>query len=158
MRARLLLLAPLAAVAALATVAVADGAAAPSKAPSKASAKAATVSVRRTRVGRVLVDAQGRTLYLFMKDTHDKSACAGACAKGWPPLLTTATPKAGKGAEAKLLGTTVRRSGRQVTYAGHPLYTYIGDKRAGQTHGEGSTAFGASWYAVAADGRRVDKS
>jgi predicted lipoprotein with Yx(FWY)xxD motif len=150
MRARPLLLALLAAVAVLATDAVGSGVAAPSK--------PATVSVRKTKLGRILVDAQGRTLYLFMKDAHGKSACAGACAKGWPPLLTSGKPKAGKGAEAKLLGTTVRKSGTQVTYAGHPLYMYAGDTKAGQTNGEGSKAFGAAWYALAASGRRIDKS
>jgi predicted lipoprotein with Yx(FWY)xxD motif len=148
MRARPLLIALLAALAVLAAVAQSSGAAA---------SKSATVSVRKTKLGRVLVDAQGRTLYLFMKDTNDKSACAGACAKGWPPLLTNAKPKAGTGAEAKLLGTTVRTSGRQVTYDGHPLYTYAGDSRAGQTNGEGSNAFGAAWYVLAPSGHRIDK-
>jgi predicted lipoprotein with Yx(FWY)xxD motif len=149
MRARPLLIALLAALAVLATVAASSGAAA---------SKAATVSVRTTKLGRVLVDAQGRTLYLFMKDKRGRSACAGACANGWPPLLTTGTPKAGAGAESKLLGTTVRKSGRQVTYDGHPLYTYAGDSKAGQTNGEGSNAFGAAWYVLAPNGHRIDKS
>jgi predicted lipoprotein with Yx(FWY)xxD motif len=93
-----------------------------------------------------------------MKDTNDKSACAGACATGWPPLLTTSKPTAGMGIRSKLLGTTVRKSGRQVTYDGHPLYTYAGDSRAGQTNGEGSNAFGAAWYVLAPSGHRIDKS
>jgi predicted lipoprotein with Yx(FWY)xxD motif len=149
MRARPLLIALLAALAVLATVAVASGAAA---------SKSATVSVRTTKLGRVLVNAQGRTLYLFMKDKNGKSACAGACATGWPPLLTSGKPKAGAGVESKLLGTTVRKSGRQVTYDGHPLYTYAGDSKAGQTNGEGSNAFGAAWYVLAPNGHRIDKS
>jgi predicted lipoprotein with Yx(FWY)xxD motif len=149
MRARPLLIALLAALAVFATVAASSGAAA---------SKPATVSVRKTKLGRVLVDAQGRTLYLFMKDKNDKSACAGACATGWPPLLTSGKPKAGTGVASKLLGTTVRRSGRQVTYDGHPLYTYAGDSRAGQTNGEGSNAFGAAWYVLAPNGHRIDKS
>jgi predicted lipoprotein with Yx(FWY)xxD motif len=149
MRARPLHIALLAALAVLAAVAQSSGAAA---------SKSATVSVRKTKLGRVLVDAQGRTLYLFMKDKNDKSACAGACATGWPPLLTNGKPKAGAGAASKLLGTTVRRSGRQVTYDGHPLYTYAGDSKAGQTNGEGSNAFGAAWYVLAPNGHRIDKS
>ena len=148
MRARFLLLAVLAALAVLA-VAAASGSAASGH---------ATVSVRKTKLGRVLVDAQGRTLYLFMKDKNDKSACAGSCATFWPPLLTHGKPKAGKGVQAKLLGTTVRKSGRQVTYDGHPLYRYAGDKKAGQTNGEGSTAFGAAWYVLAPSGHKIDKS
>jgi predicted lipoprotein with Yx(FWY)xxD motif len=149
MRARPLLIALLAALAVLATVAAASGSAATGR---------ATISVRKTKLGRVLVDGSGRTLYLFMKDRHDKSACGGACATQWPPLLTTGTPKAGHGVRAKLLGTTVRKSGRQLTYDGHPLYRYAFDAKAGQTKGEGSTAFGAPWYVLAPNGHRIDKS
>jgi predicted lipoprotein with Yx(FWY)xxD motif len=152
MRARPLLIALLAVVAAL-TVAIGGASAA-----SKASGKAATVSVRKTKLGRILVDAQGRTLYDFVKDKNDKSACAGACAKFWPPLMTTGKPKAGKGVHAKLLGTTVRKAGRQVTYDGHPLYTYAGDTTPGQTTGEGLNQFGAEWYAVSPQGTKVEKA
>ena len=148
-RARPLIVALVVGLAVFGTVAVTSGSAASGR---------ATVSVRKTKLGRVLVDAQGRTLYLFMKDKSDKSTCAGACAKGWPPLLTNGKPKAGKGAESKLLGTTARKSGTQVTYAGHPLYTFAGDTRAGQTNGEGSKAFGAAWYVLAPNGHRIDKS
>jgi predicted lipoprotein with Yx(FWY)xxD motif len=146
----------IAALAALAVPALATGVA--TAGTSAAASKAATVSVRKTSLGRALVDSQGRTLYLFMKDKGAKSACAGACATGWPPLLTHGKPKAGSGAEAKLLGTTVRKSGTQVTYDGHPLYTFAGDSKAGQTNGEGSTAFGAPWYVLAPSGHRIDKS
>ena len=154
MRARPLLLLALAALVAVAALAVVTGAAG---AASKAPGKAATVDVRKTKLGRVLVDAQGRTLYDFVKDRHGKSACAGACAKFWPPLMTTGKPKAGRGVQAKLLGTTVRRAGRQVTYAGRPLYTYAGDKKAGQTNGQGSTNFGAAWWVLAPNGHQITK-
>jgi predicted lipoprotein with Yx(FWY)xxD motif len=149
MRARSILLVLIAALAVLGTVAVTSGSAASGK---------ATVSIRTTKLGRILVDQQGRTLYLFMKDKNDKSACAGACAVGWPPLLTNGKPNAGKGVQSKLLGTTVRKSGMQVTYAGHPLYMFFGDHKAGQTNGEGSTAFGAAWYVLGANGQKIDKS
>jgi predicted lipoprotein with Yx(FWY)xxD motif len=124
---------------------------------SAAASKAATVSVRNTKLGRVLVDSQGRTLYLFLKDKNGKSACAGACATAWPPLMTHGKPKAGSGVEAKLLGTTVRKSGTEVTYAGHPLYTYVGDTKAGQTNGQRSTSFGAPWYVLAPSGHQITK-
>ena len=154
MRARRLLHILLATIAAVAALAVATGAA---TAASKSSSKPAVVSVRRTKLGRILVDAQGRTLYDFVKDKHGRSACAGACAKFWPPLMTTGKPKAGKGVEAKLLGTTVRRGGRQVTYNGHPLYTFLLDKKAGQTKGQGSTNFGAAWWVLAPNGHQITK-
>jgi predicted lipoprotein with Yx(FWY)xxD motif len=154
MRARSLLLLSIAALAAVAALAVLTGSAG---AAPKASGKAATVDVRKTKLGTVLVDARGRTLYDFVKDKNGKSACAGACAKFWPPLMTTGKPKAGKGVRAKLLGTTKRSNGTQVTYDGHPLYTYAGDKKAGQTSGQGSTNFGAAWWVLAPNGHQITK-
>src|SRR4051794_1267996 len=126
-------------------------------ATTSAASKAPTVSIRKTNLGRVLVDGRGRTLYLFGKDKRDKSTCAGACAADWPPLMASGKPKAGAGVGAKLLGTTVRKAGRQVTYAGHPLYTYVGDSKAGQTNGENLSAFGAIWDALAPSGHRIAK-
>lgn len=122
--------------------------------------KAATIQLKKVgRLGKVLVNGHGQTLYLFEKDKHGKSACSGACAAQWPPAFTTGKPAAGRGVSASKLGTTKRRDGRlQVTYNGHPLYAYIGDSRAGQAHGEGSKAFGAGWYVVNARGNKVDKS
>jgi len=154
MRARSLLLLVIAALAAVAALAILTGAAG---AAPKASGKAATVDVRKTKLGTVLVDAQGRTLYDFAKDKNGKSACAGACAKFWPPLMTSGRPKAGTGAQAKLLGTTKRANGTQVTYAGHPLYRYAGDTKAGQTNGQGSTNFGAAWWVLAPNGHQITK-
>jgi predicted lipoprotein with Yx(FWY)xxD motif len=148
MKARTLLLALIAAVAVAATVAVATGSAATGR---------ATVSVRKTKLGTVLVDQRGRALYDFVKDKKNKSMCGGSCATFWPPLLTNGRPKAGKGAESKLIGTTVRKSGMQVTYGGHPLYTYAGDTKAGQTNGQGSTNFGAAWWVLAPSGHQITK-
>ncbi len=117
----------------------------------------AFVALGKTALGTVLVDARGRTLYLFEKDKRGKSACYGACAAYWPPLLSSAKPRQGKGVRASLLGLTTRTDGkRQVTYAGHPLYRFIGDKQAGQTTGEGLTDFGAAWDAIASSGRAVE--
>jgi len=116
----------------------------------------AVVSVARTRLGAVLVDAQGRTLYLFDGDPPGQSACSAACAAIWPPLTTKGPPATGQGAIRSELGST-RRSGGilQVTYHGHPLYLYLGDSGAGQTTGEGVNQFGAQWWAISAAGQRI---
>jgi predicted lipoprotein with Yx(FWY)xxD motif len=128
-----------------------------SSASSPQASKGARVALGKTALGKVLVDAQGRTLYLFEKDKRGRSACHGACATYWPPLVSSAKPRAARGVRASLLGLTKRTNGkRQVTYAGHPLYTFIADKKAGQTTGEGLNNFGAAWDAVAASGRAVE--
>ena len=115
------------------------------------------VAVASSKLGRILVDRRGRTLYLFEKDKNGKSACYGACASYWPPLLTRAKPVAGARVKAKVLGVTRRKNGtRQVTYAGHPLYRYVADSKAGQTTGEGSTLFGAGWDVVAPSGKKIE--
>jgi predicted lipoprotein with Yx(FWY)xxD motif len=119
----------------------------------------ATVSLRKTKLGPILVNSRGHTLYLFAKDRNGNSACSGSCAKFWPPLLSQGKPTAGPGVKPSLIGTTRRSNGsRQVTYNRHPLYTYALDKRAGQTKGEGNSAFGAKWYAVSAKGTAVVKT
>jgi predicted lipoprotein with Yx(FWY)xxD motif len=119
----------------------------------------ATVSLRKTNLGLILVNARGRTLYLFAKDRNGKSACSGSCARFWPPLLSRGKPTAGPGVKRLLLSTTRRSTGSlQVTYNRHPLYTYALDKQAGQTKGQGSLAFGAKWWAVSAKGTAVVKA
>jgi predicted lipoprotein with Yx(FWY)xxD motif len=123
-----------------------------------ASQTSGTVSLRKTTLGLILVNSRGHTIYLFAKDRSGKSACNGSCAKFWPPLLSRGKPTAGSGIRASMLGTTRRSDGSsQVTYNKHPLYTFALDKRAGQTRGEGNSAFGARWYAVSAAGRAVVK-
>jgi predicted lipoprotein with Yx(FWY)xxD motif len=121
---------------------------------SSATSQPATVKTGTSALGRIVVDGRSHTLYLFQKDKKGKSACSGACAQNWPPLLTKGKPKAGAGASASLLGTTKRSDGTtQVTYNKHPLYTFVGDGGAkGATKGEGINAFGARWYVVAARG------
>jgi predicted lipoprotein with Yx(FWY)xxD motif len=145
------------AVASLAGAVLAAGAHGMTSSSATTRAKGALVALGKTGLGRVLVDARGRTLYLFDKDKHGRSACSGACARYWPPLVSSTRPQAGKGVRPSLLGVTKRPDGkRQVTYAGHPLYTYIGDGHAGQATGEGLTDFGATWDAVAASGRAIE--
>ena len=121
---------------------------------SSATSKPATVKTGTSSLGRIIVDGQSHTLYLFEKDKGAKSACSGACAQNWPPLLTKGAPKAGLSAKASLLGTIKRADGTtQVTYNKHPLYTFLGDAgKRGSTKGEGLSAFGAKWYVVAAKG------
>jgi predicted lipoprotein with Yx(FWY)xxD motif len=115
------------------------------------------VSLGSSGLGRVLVDGRGRTLYLFEKDKHGKSACTGQCANLWPPLIASGKTLAAAGGKASLLGTTRRADGRlQVTYNHHPLYTFVKDTRKGQTSGEELDVFGARWYAVSAAGARVE--
>ena len=119
----------------------------------------ATVNLRKTRLGPVLVNSKGHTLYLFKKDRNGKSSCSASCARFWTPLLKRGKPTAGTGVKASLLGTTRRSNGSlQVTYNKHPLYSYTLDKSAGQTVGEGVFEFGAKWYAVSARGAAVVKT
>jgi predicted lipoprotein with Yx(FWY)xxD motif len=121
--------------------------------------KAATIKTRHTGLGTVLVDARGRTIYLFEKDRTKRSTCSGACATNWPPVTTAGAPKAGGGVKAKLLGTTKRSDGTtQVTYDGHPLYLFVADQnRPGSTKGEGVDAFGAEWYVLGTNGKKIEK-
>jgi predicted lipoprotein with Yx(FWY)xxD motif len=115
-----------------------------------------TVTVRRTRLGRILVTARGRTLYLFLEDGR-RSTCFGACARVWPPLLVAGRPRAGRGVDAGKLTTVPRRRSRlrQVVYGGHPLYTTVADTRPGQTEGQG---FLGTWFAISTAGRQVGKA
>jgi predicted lipoprotein with Yx(FWY)xxD motif len=127
--------------------------------PKTSTGHAATVGVASTGLGNVLVDSQGRTLYLFAKDKGTTSSCSGACATAWPPLRASGNPVAGTGVKSSLLGTTQRSDGKpQVTYNGHPLYLYVGDQKAGDTNGQGITAFGAGWFALTASGTQVSGS
>jgi predicted lipoprotein with Yx(FWY)xxD motif len=120
---------------------------------------ASVVSARTTSLGTFLVDGRGRTLYLWNADHGSRSTCTGACAQAWPPLTATATPKAGGAVKSSLLGTAMRADGsREVTYAGHPLYTFTGDTAAGQSAGEGSVAFGAPWWVVTTRGTALQHS
>jgi predicted lipoprotein with Yx(FWY)xxD motif len=110
-------------------------------------------------LGAVLTDSAGRSVYLFEKDTTTTSTCYGACAGGWPPVLTTGSPVAGSGVMASLLGTAKRTDGTtQVTYAGHLLYYFAGDQKPGDITGEGSQAFGAGWDLIAPSGKKIEKS
>jgi predicted lipoprotein with Yx(FWY)xxD motif len=115
-----------------------------------------TVKVMRTRYGRILVDDNGRALYLFTRERTSKASCYGACADAWPVFYARGRVRAGRGADQDLIGTTRRRNGRrQVTYKGHPLYYYVTDRRPGQVTCQNVTEFGGTWLVVAPSGSPV---
>jgi predicted lipoprotein with Yx(FWY)xxD motif len=148
-----------AAATALALVVAGCGGSTYGSAPSATAAKAgaAKVAAADSPLGRIVVDNSGLTLYAFDKDENGRSACAGPCATYWPPLLTNASPAARAGLARMLLGTTRRADGgEQVTYAGHPLYRYVGDSKPGQTSGEGLQDFGAEWDVLSPGGKTIE--
>ncbi|HEX5990897.1 MAG TPA: hypothetical protein VFY75_11875 [Solirubrobacterales bacterium] len=108
-------------------------------------------------LGTILVTSEGMTLYDFHKDKGGTSACYGACAAAWPPLLTEGNPQAQGPAERSMLGTTKRKDGTvQVTYNGWPLYTYVADQAPGEANGNDIDQFGAQWYALQPDGQEPE--
>src|SRR5882757_8422180 len=138
------LLLPLAALA-LAACGGGGGAATAATVPPKtASGQPATAGLATVgSLGKILVDSKGHTLYLFQPDTARMSKCSGACALSWPPLHAAGKPSAGAGLNASQLTTIARSDGtQQVTYNGHPLYTFVKDQRPGQATGQGLSAFG----------------
>jgi predicted lipoprotein with Yx(FWY)xxD motif len=137
----LLLLIPALVVAALAAVAVSDA---------KTKHKTKTLQLRSTsNLGRVLVDSKKRTLYMLSSDGKNQSTCSGACAANWPPAKAPKKPKLATGLKKKKLKVIIRSDGsKQLAYAGHPLYRFIGDSKPGDTNGEGINAFGGIWHAL----------
>ena len=115
------------------------------------------VKVARTAYGPALVDRRGFAVYLFTHDRSARSTCYGACAAAWPPYVVAKRPSyAARGAPAGLVGSVRRADGRlQVTYAGHPLYHYVGDHRPGQVLCQAVPEFGGTWYVVAPSGHAI---
>jgi len=115
-----------------------------------------SVSVKQTPLGGILVGAGGRTLYLFRADKPNVSTLSRAGLVVWPAFTTTGTPQAASGARAADIGTIARSGGKhQVTYGGHPLYYFVGDRQAGSTNGQGLLEFGAKWYVVSPGGKAI---
>ena len=132
------------------------GGSATSEEPSGATGGGVVSVDDNSKLGQILVDGDGNTLYLFEKDKGGKSACYGACASVWPPY-TGEKPKAEGGAQSGQLGTTERSDGgTQVTYAGFPLYLYVGDKAPGDVNGNDFEQFGAEWYALTPSGEKPE--
>ncbi len=121
-------------------------------------ATAALITTKHDKLGTILAYGPKRlTVYLFEADKSGASNCSGACVKIWPPVV--GTPKATGQAHASDLGTIKRSDGTtQVTYKGHPLYLFVKDRDDGDAYGQGVTGFGASWYALAPSGSKIDNS
>jgi predicted lipoprotein with Yx(FWY)xxD motif len=110
------------------------------------------------KVGAVLVNGQGRTLYVFIPDHAKKVTCVGGCASIWPPLTVAAgqKPAITSPVQAKLVSSDPDPSGGQVvTYNGWPLYLYVADPGPGTDHGEGVNSSGGLWYAIRPTGALV---
>ncbi len=123
-----------------------------------ASSPPAQLKLHKTGIGKILVDRAGFTVYEFTRDRGQHNSCVqiSHCPTAWPALTTNGKPLAGAGMNRQLLGTITLSGGvKQVTYAGHPLYTYAGDSGPAQTSYVGVSAFGGSWYAINTGGRAV---
>jgi predicted lipoprotein with Yx(FWY)xxD motif len=115
-----------------------------------------TVTVRPSAYGRILFDGRGHALYAFTRDRSRKSRCSGACAAAWPPYILRGKLVAGPGTKRALLGRTRRADGStQVTYAGRPLYYYVGDRKAGEVRCQNVFEYGGLWLVVRGTGRLV---
>lgn len=157
MKKLLVLVVPLAALTAFG---VAETAASATSAKTKASAKATKLMVRKVpKLGSILVDSKGRTLYMFVPDKQKKVTCVKTCAAIWPPMkLTGAKAVAGKGVKAKLIGSDKNPSGgRVVTYNKWPLYTYVSDLAPGQAKGQALDLNGGYWYVLSPAGKVIKK-
>jgi predicted lipoprotein with Yx(FWY)xxD motif len=121
--------------------------------------KPKALSLRSTSLGRAIVDKKKRTLYMLSADGRNKSTCSGACASNWPPALAPKSPKLGKGLKKSKLKVIRRSDGKkQLAYAGHPLYEFIGDSKPGDVNGEGVVAFGGTWHALDKSGAAITKA
>ena len=119
-------------------------------------AAAASVAVGKSSFGPILFDGRGFALYGFTRDPAKRATCYGACAKAWPPYIVKARPGAGKGTKAALIGVTRRKDGRlQATYAGRPLYYYVGDSAPGVVLCQNVEEFGGLWLVVRGSGKLV---
>jgi predicted lipoprotein with Yx(FWY)xxD motif len=145
----------LAAAAALAAACGSGGTATGAPAAKQPAGAVVLRSTDTATLGKILTDGNGRTLYLFKKDTGPQSNCTGACATDWPPVTATSAPTA-SGVSAAAIKTVRRGDGKmQVVFNGHPLYYYSGDGAGGTVNGEGQKAFGAAWYALSPAGQEV---
>jgi len=140
------------------SVAMSEAPSASAEASAMASAPAspstsATISIKTTPLGDIVVDAQGRTLYAFEKDSGGKPTCYGGCAAMWPGFVVTGTPTAGTGLDASKLSLVDRTDGgKQVKYGEYPLYYFASDSAPGDTKGQG---FAKLWFVVGADGETI---
>jgi len=114
------------------------------------------VQAHRSAYGTILFDGRGYVVYAFTADSRTASRCSGSCARAWPPFLTAGKPIARTGAAQRLLGRIRRSEGtQQVTYAGHPLYYYVGDRKPAQILCQNVVEFGGRWLVVSRKGTFV---
>lgn len=140
-----------------ASAADAGNGAAQANPPAYTASTSVTIAAGTSSLGPILVDGEGRTLYLFEADTGPTSTCNGGCATSWPPVLASGPAVAGAGVIGTNLGMSQRADGsRMVTYAGHPLYRYVGDAKPGDISGQRLDQFGAEWYVLNLDGQKVE--
>ena len=122
-------------------------------------APGAAVGIKQTALGKTLVDANGRSLYLFGADKPDRSTLSQAGLAVWPAFTSNGTPKARGGAVSGLIGTIAGPAGgRQVTYGGHPLYYFVGDRSPGSVSGQRLNEFGAVWYVLSPNGNAITRA
>jgi predicted lipoprotein with Yx(FWY)xxD motif len=115
--------------------------------------QAGTVAVEDSDLGQIVVDGEGRTLYVFLADEGEESTCYDDCEASWPPLTVEGDPTAGEGIDGSLLSTTEREDGSmQVTFDGQPLYYFGADETADDVNGQG---VGDVWYVVSPDGAPI---
>ncbi len=115
-------------------------------------AASSTINVtKNAKLGNILTDENGMTLYTFKNDKPGQSTCTGTCAQTWPPLTIGqgVTPTVGSGVTGKVATLTRQDGALQVTYNGLPLYRYAGDTKAGDANGQG---IGGLWYAATPGG------
>jgi predicted lipoprotein with Yx(FWY)xxD motif len=140
----------------IATLAVAAVAAAVAG-PAAARTSTTTLKLKKTSVGTILVNGRGFTVYAFTKDGRNRDACAAitGCLSIWPVVSGATRPMLGPGVKRSLVGTITVKGKKQLTYGGHPLYTYIADSGPGQTSYVNFLQFGGRWPAVSAAGHEV---
>lgn len=118
----------------------------------------AKIGLRKTNRGKLVVNSKGRTLYMFAKDKRNKDVCVKIkfCTTTWPPVTTKGKPVAGTGIQKSKLGSIKLPNGKhQVTYFGHPLYTYSADFGPGMTDYIGVSLFGGRWFGETATGKAI---
>jgi predicted lipoprotein with Yx(FWY)xxD motif len=141
----------------IAAVAVALPAAAAQGAARAQAARGAKLTIERTSLGKILATGRGFTVYMFTHDSpnHDTCVTIPGCTGLWPLITSSGKPTLGPGVKRSLLGTIKAGGAHQLTYAGHPLYTYVSESGPGDTSYVGQSQFGGRWYALSPAGRII---
>ena len=127
-----------------------------SASPAAASTSASALAVAHTSLGSVLVDSQGRTVYMLTADSANHSTCSASCLAYWPSVAVPGRlPQHVPGVTATVGSTALPSGGRTLTAGGWPLYTFVKDTKPGDVSGEGVVSFGGTWYAVSPSGQPV---